>query len=189
VTAQMVEATSVYTYFDVAGRLIYVGITSRGITRQLEHNRHAEWWRFVVRQEVEHYGTRTLAEVRETELIRVQHPPFNTAQNDRWQVVRPAYLALRSVEQQYAEALAGLRVRCGHCESCRYRHRYGESFDFGECRQGSQPFDGYLDPCEVCGSLACLYVDGQAWGHVDGYTRGYDAGEKRSAIQERGSVR
>lgn len=93
--------TSVYKFHDGAGRLIYVGITSRGITRQLEHNQHSAWWGFSVHQEIEHYDSRAQAAARETELIRAHHPPFNTSQNDRWQTVRPAYLALREAEEGY----------------------------------------------------------------------------------------
>jgi predicted GIY-YIG superfamily endonuclease len=43
--------TSVYQYRDENGLLIYVGITSRGTTRQAEHSAKAEWWPFVRSQQ------------------------------------------------------------------------------------------------------------------------------------------
>jgi hypothetical protein len=85
--------TSVYRYYDKAGVLLYVGITSRATTRQQEHNADKEWWAFVARQEVEHLDTRPLASERERELIRQFHPPFNKVHNNGWREVREAYLA------------------------------------------------------------------------------------------------
>jgi hypothetical protein len=85
--------TSVYLFFDRIGILVYVGVTSRGVVRQREHNADKAWWPYVSRQEVEHYPTRARALIRERELITLMCPPFNSAHNpDR--AARSAYLAL-----------------------------------------------------------------------------------------------
>lgn len=83
--------TSVYRYYDKHGRLIYVGITSRGAQRNREHNESKDWWRWVARQEVSHYDCREEAEEMERTLIQAYHPPFNTQHNKGWQEIRDAY--------------------------------------------------------------------------------------------------
>lgn len=75
------NSCSVYRYYDQSGVLIYVGITSRGIARNREHNRSRPWWPYVVRQEVEHLPNRSAALTRERELIERYWPPFNTQHN------------------------------------------------------------------------------------------------------------
>lgn len=87
--------TSVYLYFDSADILVYVGVTSRGIARQREHNTDKEWWSFVARQEVEHYPTRAQALRRERDLIELLTPPFNSVHNPN-RAAREAYLAIVS---------------------------------------------------------------------------------------------
>jgi hypothetical protein len=94
-TAQDHYPTSVYRYYDSLGCLIYVGITRQGIGRNFQHNMKAEWWPYVVRQEVEHHPTRLAAARREKELIHEFRPPFNKAHNEMWQHHRAAYLAVR----------------------------------------------------------------------------------------------
>lgn len=84
--------TSVYRYYDRLGTLIYVGITRRGMARNAEHNTRAQWWPFVVRQEVDHFPSRAEAASREKELIRRYRPPFNTAHNLDSAEARSAYL-------------------------------------------------------------------------------------------------
>jgi hypothetical protein len=85
--------TSVYRYYDADRRLIYVGITGRGMVRQAQHNSQAEWWPFVSTQEVEHVGSRPAALHRERELIERFRPPFNREHNPDWQRLRADYLA------------------------------------------------------------------------------------------------
>lgn len=84
--------TSVYRYYDRFGVLIYVGITSRALLRQREHNDTKEWWPFVARQEVEHYPTRDVAALHERSLIAEFLPPFNRHHNPHHQEMRSAYL-------------------------------------------------------------------------------------------------
>lgn len=93
------EPTSVYLYRDCNGMLIYVGITARSVTRNLEHNKTKEWWGFVTRQEVEHYETRQKALAREATLIAHHSPPFNIQQNPNHEAMRAAYLLFRSVDK------------------------------------------------------------------------------------------
>lgn len=87
------QHTSVYLYFDKSDILIYVGITGRGMSRQREHNRDKEWWSLTVRQEIEHYLSRSEALARERSLIETHCPPFNTVHNAE-AGVRQAYLDL-----------------------------------------------------------------------------------------------
>lgn len=87
--------TSVYRYYDANDVLLYVGITKRGIGRNIQHSNRAEWWQWVARQEVEHYPSRERASRREKELIQRYHPPFNKAHNGDWQSHREAYFEFR----------------------------------------------------------------------------------------------
>lgn len=87
--------TSVYRYYDSDDLLIYVGITSRGIARNREHNTSKEWWPHVARQEVEHFDTRELAADRERSLIQAFRPPFNKQHNPQSTELQAAYLAYR----------------------------------------------------------------------------------------------
>ena len=84
--------TSVYKYFDARRILIYVGITSGGIIRNRQHNESKEWWRYVVSQEIEHFGSRSLAHEREVQLIQRFRPPFNKQHNADHVAARRFYL-------------------------------------------------------------------------------------------------
>lgn len=85
--------TSVYRYYDRNDLLLYVGITRRGIARNIEHS-SKEWWPFVVRQEVEHYPHRDGAAQHEKHLIRKFRPPFNKQHNPFFDEMRAIYLAM-----------------------------------------------------------------------------------------------
>lgn len=89
------QPTSVYRYYDKHGVLLYVGITSRGVTRNIEHNLDKDWWQYVTTQDVDHYGTRPEALRRERELIAKHQPPFNRQHNPSHEAAREAYLGLR----------------------------------------------------------------------------------------------
>jgi predicted GIY-YIG superfamily endonuclease len=92
------EPTSVYRYYDALDVLIYVGITKRGTGRNTEHNRHASWWPYVSRQEVEHLDTRPAALRRERELIIRHRPPFNVQHNPDARSLREAYEAFMAAD-------------------------------------------------------------------------------------------
>jgi hypothetical protein len=76
--------------------LLYVGITSRGQSRNREHNQSKDWWRFVTTQSVEHHPSRPEALRRERALIRQFRPPFNTVHNPDHAATRQAYLDFRA---------------------------------------------------------------------------------------------
>jgi hypothetical protein len=77
------KVTSVYRYFDAGGRLLYVGVTARGIRRSREHAESKEWWPFAVGCWIEHFPTRLEALAHERELIEKFCPPFNTQHNPK----------------------------------------------------------------------------------------------------------
>ena len=85
--------TSVYRYYDANGVLLYVGITSRGISRNSEHNTSKAWWPYVVRQDVDHYETRSKALAAERAAIRRFRTSYNVQHNPGHAAVRAAYEA------------------------------------------------------------------------------------------------
>lgn len=89
--------TSVYKFYDEYGVLIYVGITSRGLKRQSEHNKGKSWWPYVASQEIEHHACRGDALAREESLIASHEPPFNTQHNPRHAEASASYTAFRSL--------------------------------------------------------------------------------------------
>lgn len=95
--------TSLYRYYDESDLLIYVGITSRGMQRNREHNSTKTWWRFVVRQEVEHFDTRAEALRREAELVSSFAPPFNKQHNPNHEQARTTYLLFAAARSQPSE--------------------------------------------------------------------------------------
>lgn len=106
-------STSVYLYYDVHNVLIYVGITSRGIARNVEHNNSRPWWPYVARQEVEHFPDRGLAHVREVELIERHAPPFNVQHNRHHRQMIDAYLAVRATVDHAVDPVELLRASGG----------------------------------------------------------------------------
>jgi hypothetical protein len=106
--------TAVYRYYDRHGVLIYVGVTSRGTTRNFEHVSHAEWWPHVASQEVEHHADRSTALAREKELIREFRPPFNRVHNVDHQTLRATYMAFADAGQDSAESFPQQYHRLKH---------------------------------------------------------------------------
>lgn len=86
--------TSVYRYYDKNKILIYVGITSTGITRNRQHNFDKAWWKFVASQEIDHYSSRDAARVNEINLINRFRPPFNRQHNPDYKAINAYYLSL-----------------------------------------------------------------------------------------------
>lgn len=99
------ENTSLYKYYDDAGILIYIGITSRGIARNIEHNTSKDWWPYVSTQEVEHFPDRPTALKRERELIHLLRPPFNKEHNPDHQELVDEYLETRRSMEQVRTAI------------------------------------------------------------------------------------
>lgn len=83
--------TSLYLYYDRFDVLLYVGITSRGMKRNFEHNADKEWWQYVARQEVKHLPSRAEAQRIERELIIGLRPPFNKQHNRDHEELAEAY--------------------------------------------------------------------------------------------------
>lgn len=92
--------TSVYRYYDRNNLLLYVGITSRGIARNFEHNATKAWWQFVDQQRVDHYSTRDAARAAERQLIRQYRPPFNVQHNPTHMQDSEAYLEFRATGEK-----------------------------------------------------------------------------------------
>ncbi len=92
------EPTSLYRYYDTKGVLIYVGITRRGATRNAEHNQSQPWWKYVARQDVQHFPDRATALTAEKSVIRSHRPPFNKQHNPDKGELATAYIALREQE-------------------------------------------------------------------------------------------
>lgn len=79
----MDEQTCVYQYYDTSGRLLYVGITGRGLKRSHEHARKKDWWPLTTGCTIEHYQTRAEALDREAYLIAAYKPEYNTQGKQR----------------------------------------------------------------------------------------------------------
>lgn len=71
------KPTSLYRFYDQAGDLLYVGITSRGWERFAQHSRTKAWWPHVTTALVEHYPTRDAALTAEAEAIKTEGPMHN----------------------------------------------------------------------------------------------------------------
>ena len=69
--------TSLYRFFDSTDRLLYVGITSAGPGRWIDHEQHREWWRQVARTTVEHFPDRTAASEAERAAVLEEQPIYN----------------------------------------------------------------------------------------------------------------
>jgi hypothetical protein len=87
--------TSVYRYYDEHRRLLYVGVTARGIKRGHEHSLTKEWWPLAVRSTVEHFRTRGAALAHECYLIKKHQPPYNVVHNPDQKSALDTYNALR----------------------------------------------------------------------------------------------
>lgn len=90
--------TSLYRYYDKNDLLLYVGVTGRGATRNIEHNKSQPWWPHVTRQEVTHLPTRRDALLEEKRLIQKHLPPYNRQHNRNYPEGRRAYEALMAAE-------------------------------------------------------------------------------------------
>lgn len=164
--------TSVYRYYDRFGQLLYVGITKRGTQRNNEHNEKV-WWPFVARQEVEHYGSRTQALARETDLIRHAAPPFNKQQNPHHKTLTAEYLKLVATEAVDLRPHERWMLMDRRVPLLRYEERALEhGFEYGyrtllEHRQicGSLIFQKEL-PRRVCNDFPALLVGLEAGGGV-----------------------
>jgi predicted GIY-YIG superfamily endonuclease len=162
--------TSVYRYYDAEGRLIYVGVTSRGPQRQAQHAITAEWWPHVRAQDVEHYDNRETALRREKWLIERHRPPFNRQHNPAHEERKARYLA----------KLTSAKAPCGHCYGCQLAASADpddRASSDATCRLLLElAEDEEPSICSICNEPACAYQDGIDQGHLDGWRQGYDQG-------------
>lgn len=77
----MSDPTDLYRYYDVDGRLLYVGISFSAFARAERHRRKAEWWGRAVTMKIEHHESRETALVAEARAIRNEMPIHNKALN------------------------------------------------------------------------------------------------------------
>jgi len=66
-----------YRFFDPAGRLLYIGLTSDPGHRIKQHKRQKSWWLHVARMEVEHCASRGELVEAERLAIKQERPLYN----------------------------------------------------------------------------------------------------------------
>lgn len=69
--------TTLYRFYDVADRLLYVGITGRHVVRWVQHSGDKQWWPEVSRVSVEHHPDRQSALDAERAAIQSESPAYN----------------------------------------------------------------------------------------------------------------
>src|SRR5690348_14832319 len=85
--------TALYRFFDAAGLLLYVGITSDPFGRFDNHCR-TKPWRLVARIEIRWFDSRAAAETAEVAAIRDEWPAWNLAVPDedgKFRITRAAW--------------------------------------------------------------------------------------------------
>lgn len=132
------QHTSLYRYYDDNDVLLYVGITGRGIARNVEHNKSKMWWRYVDHQTVEHFATRHAAEAAERDVIRTFRPPFNKQYNDSHEQTRNSYLAVRAAVDSQPTNLLESYSLLGKCVPLAYlgseKNRFVMATSLVHCR-------------------------------------------------------
>lgn len=167
------KPNSVYRYYDHAGRLIYIGITARGIQRQHEHSQISEWFPHAVTQHLEACPDRDAALRLERELIKAFRPPFNKTHNGDWEPVRVAYLAVRAAEERLEAAQAGRPV-ANQCARDVCTHDTTES---GPCPYGTEiPATDERYGADGCADRDCIACHARFHGVDEGIPIGYEAG-------------
>lgn len=73
--------TALYRHFDHDGRLLYVGISLKAITRTMQHRNKARWFRQIARIELQWFGCRSTAEMAEQRAIETEKPLYNITHN------------------------------------------------------------------------------------------------------------
>jgi predicted GIY-YIG superfamily endonuclease len=182
---------SVYRYFDHADRLIYIGVTARGIQRQHEHEKLSDWFDHADHQQIEKCPDRASALTLERELIKAYRPPFNKVHNGDWEPVRDAYLAVVTAERALRSAQSGEPLAqppampCHHCAGCYLAEDpdlAGE--DYAVCVLLTEEDDAD-EKCPKCGKHGCVYLAGLDDGRSEGWRSGYDQGDERGYSEAR----
>ncbi len=68
---------SLYRFYDAQDVLLYVGVTSVGPSRWIDHEDHRAWWIQVVRTTVQHFPSREEAFAAERAAIQSERPTHN----------------------------------------------------------------------------------------------------------------
>lgn len=76
-TAALTERTALYRLFDVAGALLYIGISVDPGVRWRVHAREKSWWAEVSERTVEWFETRKAAEAAEVAAVAAELPRYN----------------------------------------------------------------------------------------------------------------
>lgn len=87
--------TTLYRFFDVQDRLLYVGIAGRPAERAHQHSKEKEWWLEVTRSTYEHFTTREAAAAAEVAAIVTEHPLYNVVHNTKGSSPLPPALERR----------------------------------------------------------------------------------------------
>lgn len=75
------DFATVYLHFDSVGRLLYVGETTRGFARQLEHARGKPWYQEIKQTRLVHVANKPQARSVEAFFIQTLEPEMNIAMN------------------------------------------------------------------------------------------------------------
>lgn len=70
---------TLYRFYNAAGELLYIGLTTRLPQRFRDHRQSKEWWSQVARIELQHYETHGELVAAEVNAIRQEHPRHNVA--------------------------------------------------------------------------------------------------------------
>lgn len=105
------KPTTLYRFYDADGGLLYIGITSVGPNRWLDHEEHRAWWSKVARSVVEHFPDRSGAMAAEAAAIRAERPPHNTVhagvqKAPRTRVRRPLGTLAQKPDGRWAVAIS-----------------------------------------------------------------------------------
>ncbi|MBZ9888163.1 AlpA family phage regulatory protein [Mesorhizobium sp. BR1-1-3] len=73
-------ATDLYRFYDMRGRLLYVGISVSALTRMQQHMKDKPWFQDVSDITIEKFETRELAVAAEELAIRTEMPIYNKSQ-------------------------------------------------------------------------------------------------------------
>lgn len=73
--------TDLYRYYDVTGRLLYVGVSKSVMVRAAQHARTSSWWSDWVTMRRETFPTRDAALAAETRAIVEEEPAHNVIHN------------------------------------------------------------------------------------------------------------
>jgi predicted GIY-YIG superfamily endonuclease len=70
---------NLYRFYDVAGKLLYVGITSNPRLRFAQHRKLKPWWNDIATREIVHYRSRAELAAAEIKAIKKERPLYNIA--------------------------------------------------------------------------------------------------------------